>query len=492
MQKALTAAADKLQHTVLPALQQSTEALRRRTLDEDIPMEEVSWIIERDPGLALRLLRNINALRRKHLGSQVATIGHALMMMGLEQIRALPSAVPLVESITQPESKRRLLVQYDRAYHAARQAWDWARARKDMEANEVYAAALLHNLGEMLLWLRAPTKMAQVEAMVRDDGVELEEAQYVLLGFTAEQLTQELARRWSLPELLCDSLHPENSGNPRAFEVMLAARLTRTVEAGWYTHPAMEVLDEVAGHIKMEPGAAVARVHRVAAQAAREAAFNGTIPLANGLLLPSRPEADPEWTGDMAGTDNAEAGGTPAAAQTGLCLMPQPEVLRRSRAALEHAGPTQGFDALLAMVMEGLHDGAGLNRVVFLALSQDKSELRARAVAGAEDDPHLSQLRIDMEGGHLLAKLMEKPRALWVDEANRQKFHAFLPKALEREVGADHFLVMSVFAGRRPVGLFYADRHSRHHGACDLDDAAYERFKELVLDFAHALGRRER
>lgn len=489
MQKALTAAANQLQETALPALRQSKEALQRRTLDEDMPMDELTWIIERDPGMTLQLFRTIGSVRARHLGNPVGTIRHGLMMMGLEQIRSLPSDAPLVDSIRHPEAKRQILGQYDRAYHAARQAWDWARLRKDMEADEVYSAALLHNLGEMLLWLRAPTKMAQVEEMAREDDLEPEEAQYVTLGFTAEQLTQELGQRWQLPQLLQDSLHPENSRNPRAFEVLLAARLVRTVTGDWYSHDATRIQQEVADHLHQDLGPTVGRIHSVAATAAREAVFDETVPAATWLLAPARPEADPQWP---ASTEEITEEAKPAERdQAGLCLMPQPETVRKSHAALEHAGPTQGFDALLAMVMEALHDGVALNRVVFLTLTQDKSQVRARAVAGVEDDPRLSQLTLELGDGGLLAKLMEKPRALWLDAETRPHFQAVLPAALEREVGADHFFVMSAFAGKRPVGLFYADRDSRHHGACELDDTAYQRFKELVQAFANALGRRE-
>jgi hypothetical protein len=37
---------------------------------------------------------------------------------------------------------------------------------------------------------------------------------------------------------------------------------------------------------------------------------------------------------------------------------------------------------------------------------------------------------------------------------------------------------MSIFAKRKPVGLFYADKHS---GECLLDDKGYAEFKKLCL-----------
>lgn len=479
MQKALTAAVERLQQTSLPALEQNVEELRRRAMDPEAPLERLTAVIERDPGLAMRLLRNTNTHKRRHLGTNVATIGHALMLTGLDPLRALPDTVPTIQAVERPDARARLLHQYDRAYHAARQVWEWARLRKDMQADESYLAGLFHNLGEMLLWQHAPGKMAQTEEVVREEGIDPAEAQYVVLGFSAEQLTLALTEHWRLPPLLHAGLHPETTGNPRAAGIKLTARLSRAAD-DWYSAGTTAVLEEIAEHLGKDLGTTAGHVHRIAAAAAREARFGDTRPLAAGLLVPSRPEAAPD-------RERARADADP---QTGLCLMPQPEAYRHALAELERARSPVHFDTLLETAMEGLHDGLGLNRVLFAGLNHDRSQLRARACRGGGSETGLEHLEVDLDGGHLLARFMEKPRAVWMNGSNRDKFQPLLPEAFRRAARAGHFFMMSAFTGRRALGLFYADRYAgAHDAACELDETSYERFKALVLAFARALAR---
>ena len=134
--------------------------------------------------------------------------------------------------------------------------------------------------------------------------------------------------------------------------------------------------------------------------------------------------------------------------------------------------------------MDGMHDGIGLNRVVFALLTQERHQLRARAIAGSDNDPAFNRFLIELNGAHLFTRLMEKPQALWINDTNRVKFWPLVPRPFQRIIRGNSFLVLSVFVKGKPVGMFYADRHS---AACHLDAHAYHRFKQLGMLAAQAM-----
>jgi hypothetical protein len=150
-----------------------------------------------------------------------------------------------------------------------------------------------------------------------------------------------------------------------------------------------------------------------------------------------------------------------------------------------HLDGTLDMNQLMNLVLRGMHDGLGLNRVVFALITPDKKEMRARFVLGAAKDNPLRGFRVPVGGKHLFAKVLEQPAGIWLNADNQAKLAPMiLPETLAM-IGPGEFYAMSLFVGKQPVGLIYADRG---HGACHLDDHSYRDFKLLSLRAAQGLG----
>lgn len=493
MHKALNLWADKLQHATLPALPISVETLAQLSADENVNMWNLARVVEKDPGLSVALLRRVNSGNHKRLRTEVTTVEHAMMMLGLTQVRTLPNAIPLIDKVGEPKGRARAMGLIARSYHAAHQARELARLRKDLEPDEIFLPAMLHNIGAMLLWLYAPAKMAQIEELTARQQMEPEEAQYVVLGFGIDHLTLELARRWGLPALLQESLKSESAQKSRVYGIMLAVQVARAAERGWYHAEMTQLLEQLAELLGHQFGDTCARIHRFAVEAAQATACSRIVPAAALLLHPSQPEAAPGWKPEQpaeplpesvpAATEAAPANTDSTAA---FCLTPQLHILRHSLQELQQ-GMRDGnltLQRVLSLTMDGMHDGIGLNRVVFALLTQERHQLRARAIAGSDNDPAFNRFLIELGGAHLFTRLMEKPQALWINDTNRVKFWPLVPKPFQRIIRSNSFLVLSIFVKGKAVGMFYADRHSE---ACHLDAHAYHRFKQLGMLAAKAM-----
>lgn len=470
-----------LESTELPAFAIHLETLAGLTRDDNVRVGQLAAVIERDPGLTLRLLRRINAVNHKHLRTEVTTVSHALMMMGMGALGSLSQDLPTVEAIEDKRLRAKLRHLYARCYHAACQARDWARYHKEMEPDESFTATLLHDLAELLLWRRAPESMERLEKLKHGDEMEAEEAEYVVFGFGLNELTSRLCKQWGLPSLVADSVHPENTGKRRVLGIMLADRLARAAEKTWYSAETTAVIEEIADYLPLSFGVAANRIHRTAVDAAPDIWAMRVRPAAARLLWPSRPEAEPGLARETSAADPK-----PFSGSAEFCLCPQPvtyrSVLERLAGEVKVERPLQ---ALLELALRGMHEGLALNRVLFALLTPAKTELRARAAMGAENDTRFNNLTIDLETENLFTRLLERPQALWLDEKNRETFLPLLPKGFRETVGVDCFFVISVFVKGQPVGAFYADRHRPD---CRLDARAYHRFKQLAMQAAKAMA----
>jgi HD-like signal output (HDOD) protein len=485
MNEALVGWLKQLDKMSLPVLAHSRTALERLLEDDYVPMAQLTAVIEKDMGLTLQLLRYINNIKHKHLATEVTTVGHALMMLGMNQLKELPARLVTVESLD-PRLQPTLLEFYSRAHHAAYQAGQIALLRKDLEPDEVYMAALLHNVGKMILWLYRPSEMMKLYGLLKERTMEPEEAEYVVFGFSIDELTKELAKQWHLPGLFRDSLYPENAGNHRILGIMLATQLSRASQHDWYSSETTEIIQQIADLLYLEPASTAALLHRFCAEAARGSAFIKIRHAALNMISPPLAESAKIATGKSSKVtqDNRDVAAQDKPASD-FCLMMQLPLVEKTIKRLASEQNLQLKD-IIQMTMLAIHDGLGLNRVVFALLTSAKNELRARSIIGSGNDPIFNQFAIGLEKGNLFSIVMEKPQALWLDDHNRTKFWKLVPLGFQHRIKINSFFVMSVFIKGKPIGMFYADRHTT---ACKLDKKSYQLFKQLVSEATLALTR---
>ncbi len=454
----------------IPAIGRAIKELRSVTSDERRPVHEIVEVVERDPGLSVFVLRLANSKKRSSLSSEVTSVQQALMLLGTGQLQKIPAQLTDLEKSLPDAARLRLLKTFSRTYHAAYQSLAWARERRDMNPDEVFAATQLHFLGEMALAIHAPELLDQIDRMCIEQHLPSEEAQYVLLGFTLEELTLKLAEQWHLPDLLKESLQAENARFPRAYGIMLAVQLGRHAAINWYSEKTRDIEDKVAEWLDQSPDQVIARVHQLAARIANTSCELYQVQPAASLLPliePSQPETR---------TDSPKQANAPEATAD-ICLMPQLPVVRE---LLQQLTDTQILNKrpqeVIQTVIESLHHGLGLNRVVFARLDPEKRKLIGEKVIGSNNDPIFSRFEIDLNGKHLFSRLMEKTQAILINDQTRQKFWSLVPAELQKKIRVNSFVAMSLYVNDQPLGLIYADRHSNN---CQLDENTYRHFKTV-------------
>lgn len=185
---------------VLPGTRATLAALRQgdAQASDKLSARGLTNIVYADPYLALKLLRRAEERRSRQLGHDTTTPLAAVLQTGFDEMQEIVAASPVRDDVLPGchgcESRSVLAASIARA---------WANRRADVSPDEVSMAALLAEIGELLLWHFAP-EMTDKETRVRDWN----ERYWALnrrpsdIEFTFRQLTTALAQSWELPGLI--------------------------------------------------------------------------------------------------------------------------------------------------------------------------------------------------------------------------------------------------------------------------------------------------
>ena len=148
----------------LPCMLRSKARLQEliETRGEQLSARELAEIAIADPFLCLNLLREAEKRRTERLGHETTTPLAAVMQLGTDGFRHL-----LLNSPETNEQNTGLAASEARSHLASRLALQWCSARADLSPEEVAMAALLSEIGELLLWSFAPELPEATEALVR-------------------------------------------------------------------------------------------------------------------------------------------------------------------------------------------------------------------------------------------------------------------------------------------------------------------------------------
>ncbi|MFP4161118.1 MAG: HDOD domain-containing protein [Ectothiorhodospira sp.] len=447
----------ELQGQELPLLAGTRVLFATVEQDEHINMRSVGHLIQRDPGLALKLIRIANEVPHRHFRTQVVSLDEAAMMVGLRRVMALVNELPRADQVLPPVAEGRYRFLAARCAFAGLLAEHWGELRHDMIPSEVGLAGLLYGLGELLFAVHDERRIGRYLDLVRRGDVLPNEAEYVALDVSLEKVGHRLAMLWDLPAMVRDCTCPANARHPRALGVMLAAELARDALEGWTRPEAGTRLRQAEAYLGCDRESLIDSIHAATEDFNRYAELYGMDPLEG--LDPAAPPVPVR-----------------GAHSPGFCLAPRRDWLDWARERLASGG-LEDRGAVLDVLMAGLHRGLGLNRVVYARLDGAGERLEAERVEGADHEPEFDCFQVDLTGGHLVTLVMQRPSVFWLHAGNREDIWPRVPETLRRLVGVKAFLMHSVFPGDRPVGLVYADRRSE---ACALDAATAEGFKALV------------
>jgi diguanylate cyclase (GGDEF)-like protein len=210
----------------LPAIAMQVLELAKQA---DIDIAEIARIISKDAAMSGKILKTVNSSfygRSQH----VSTISHALVILGLQSVKTLVLGFSLVSNLTRSKSKGfKHLIYWKRSIFAATAARSIAVKANLVQQEEAFLAALLMDIGMLVLDLVVGEKYGEVHAKISSHE-ELSPMEIADLGGDHAEVGGVLADQWKLPPLLATPILKHHSADTIADPTL--KRLTQVVNLG--------------------------------------------------------------------------------------------------------------------------------------------------------------------------------------------------------------------------------------------------------------------
>lgn len=212
----------------LPTLPGVYQRIRALAADPSSTAADLGKVVSEDPALASRLLRLVNS-SFYGLPGKIASLSRAAVMVGfkaLEKLALTASVVELFRGRGGPGLD--LAGLWEHSLATALLARALARQAGVGQAEEVFAAGLLHDIGKLVLSSRFPGPYGRALARTAGTGVRLCESERDQLQVDHAEAGGILARKWGLPPLLLEAIEhhhdPQRApGCPRETAVVQVA-----------------------------------------------------------------------------------------------------------------------------------------------------------------------------------------------------------------------------------------------------------------------------
>lgn len=182
----------------IPALKSLARGFLQAAARDDVDLDEVVGTIGKDPALCVRVLRMANSAAVRPVAA-VEEVGQAVQMLGIVRVRTLARALYTLRdsrAIAPGFDWRHLWIH---ALAVATLAEDLQR-RLGLPADPgLYLAALLHDVGKIVLSIACPDEYAAVMVVAWNQSRPLDELECRVLGLSHREAGEVYLERSGLP-----------------------------------------------------------------------------------------------------------------------------------------------------------------------------------------------------------------------------------------------------------------------------------------------------
>jgi len=202
---------EKLSHIMtqvksFPGMPATAARLMPLLQNPDASASKIEDILKYDPGLTANILKLTNSAYFG-LPSRVSSVRQAIMLLGWKRLLQLVMTMCMSALMKKPvpgyDLPRGALWRHSVAVSVAADLL--VKSLSISDADEVFTAALLHDIGKLVLGDYVQEDLEKIEGMVRK-GISFEVAEYVVLGTNHAAIGARILQNWSLPRELVNAV----------------------------------------------------------------------------------------------------------------------------------------------------------------------------------------------------------------------------------------------------------------------------------------------
>jgi HD-like signal output (HDOD) protein len=233
---------DKIISTIgeLPASPAIVSAVMGMTSDLDANVTDISRVLAADQSLTAKVLKLSNSSFYGR-SKEVKSLHEAILILGFFTVRSMVIATSTHRMFNSGDSQAAQGKLWRHTLSAAIAARQVAAQLRYPGKDEVFIAALLHDIGKLVLLQKLPAPYGGVIQQVETDQGDFYIVEKGRLGFTHCDVAKVLLKKWSFPESLTEAIFshhdlpdPDHEGQPpMAYIINLGNYLAKTLEVGF-------------------------------------------------------------------------------------------------------------------------------------------------------------------------------------------------------------------------------------------------------------------
>jgi len=166
--------------------------------NDKVSSQEMARVVSADQVLSAKVLRLVNSAFYGFPG-RVSTVSNALILLGVNVVKSLAITSSIFEIM-----EKNVVGLWEHSMGVAVAANTISKALKLPDAEETATAALLHDIGKVIVKIKLQQDFSQLSALVDGKGYTMQEAEQNLLETDHAEIGGWLARSWLLPEKLIE------------------------------------------------------------------------------------------------------------------------------------------------------------------------------------------------------------------------------------------------------------------------------------------------
>lgn len=468
---------DRFNQAELPALAAVVQDLHRLTLGHTSSVQQLADVLLRDAALTSKVLRIGNSVYYNPSQEPIRTISRAIVLIGFDNVRQIGLSVSLIDGLLARSSREQLAELLAQSFHAAVQARNIAGYVLSRSDEEVFIAALLHNVGELAFWGCAGETADDLASALAQPGVNADDVVMDLLGTSFRQMSLALVKSWNLGDTVSLALQASSQNDPAVKAVTLGAKISQAALEGWDSATMESLVGQLASFIGVTPQEAMQQVLASAEETVKMAATFGASQLCKLI-----PNTDPEQIRLQQEQRKARL------------LQPNLLILQQ---ALQDLGLMVSKRADLGLVLDtlfkGLHQGAGLERIMLVVLADGQSCFRCKRVIGEGTAGWAHDFILPVEQTaqpHIFSYALRNKEALWMGVPASYNLNELVTQPIRQRLGQGMFFIAPLLAGTREIGLLYADSRVSGRALKHEQFVAFQRFTQLTGRCLEAMSKR--
>ncbi|MFY9270748.1 MAG: HDOD domain-containing protein [Candidatus Manganitrophaceae bacterium] len=184
----------------LPTLPGMVTRLNTLSDDPKATIQEIARLISTDQVLSAKVLKLVNSPFYGFSG-RVSTVSNALILLGVNVVRGLVLSSSIFEMM-----EKNLIGLWEHSFGAAVAASVVANRLKLSDAEEISTAALLHDIGKVIIKIKLGKEYDRLLGVVLENDRPMNEVESEQLDTDHAEIGEWLAKNWYLPPRLIEPI----------------------------------------------------------------------------------------------------------------------------------------------------------------------------------------------------------------------------------------------------------------------------------------------